>query len=98
VFLFIEPNLFTIGTASSIFESERTVDINVKQLAKNQKLLRLLTLVSDFSNNPKSHEFFCGYLASFYDKPFLDVLALDSIRILFENDLLRKQFVKEMQS
>jgi hypothetical protein len=88
---------YSIWDLSEVDKSDRTIDINVNELAVNEKLLDLLKLESLYSNRPNAVNFFCCYLSAFgkdnsekYDK----LITNSILRILVVNEELLKEIKK----
>lgn len=88
-------------------KSERTIDVNIFDIANNQKLLNILHLHYMEGNYGKSYtyqtraEWFCGYLSSFKrgDKEKLQYeksLTNPIVRILIEDDSIMDSVLESL--
>ena len=76
-FYFIERGKYCIGDIGYITESDKTIEISLFDIANNEKLLNLLKLVYICGNNytyESRSEWFCGYLSSFNNSKYGELL------------------------
>ncbi|MFT7614315.1 MAG: hypothetical protein ACI9J3_003297 [Parvicellaceae bacterium] len=93
-FMYLITSSLIIADFDSCEKSSRTIDVSVFDLAKNEKALDKLNLISMYANTPKAIKFFCNYLASFGSKTSKEaeekLLTNPTVRILIQDEQIRK--------